>query len=106
MGDFKVNSTVFELKLDGRQIKRSVGSDVGDIVNKIMLVTLSLRLIKDVDSKIIMKAIFRDVGVFSLIKLLILNRSSASQTCHQHVSFPIFVSNIDVTSLKSELFLF
>ena len=39
MGDFKVNSTVFELKLDGRQIKRSGGSDVGDIVNKIMLVT-------------------------------------------------------------------
>ena len=39
MGDFKVNSTVFELKLDGPQMKRSGCSDVGDNVGDFMFGT-------------------------------------------------------------------
>ena len=42
---------------------------------------------------------FRYVGDF----LNVLNRSSTSQTCHQHIWSPTSVTNIDVTEFQTSL---
>ena len=69
-------------------------SDVGDIV---ILVTLWWWLISDVGGRIIMLATFPLCWWFSRSITSILNRSPNSQTCHQHIWSPTYLTNIDVT---------
>ena len=73
-------------------------SQVGD---NVMLVILWWWPIWDVGDTIIMLAIFSLYWCFQRIKLVtnILNGSSTSQTCKQHILSPTSVTSIDVTSI-------